>query len=190
MSIKVITAPTFEPVSLAEARLHLRIADDQTAEDAMIASLIVAARIEAEHRTGYALATQTLEIALEAWPADGDIELPRPPFVSVTSVKYTDADGNEQTVDPGDYTVDSHLSPAWLLRAYGVEWPTARKQANAVRVRYVAGYAQGACPEVDRSWIKMRVGTLYENRNADAERPVAPSPFADRLLDPYRVIAL
>lgn len=182
MGLKVITPVATEPVTLAEAKLHLRV--DHSVDDTLISSLISAAREECEHLLERAVSGQTLELSIDEFPADG-IKLPRPPVMSITSVTYVDEDGVTQTMASGDYYLDDAQAPAWLLPAYGLDWPAARAEANAVKVRYVAGYAD--CPELIRAWILLRVGTLYANREADSDKPALPSPFADRLLDRYRI---
>lgn len=182
MGLKIITAPASEPVSLSEAKSHLRV--DHADEDALISALITAAREECEHLLERAVAQQTLALVLDSFPAGG-IQLPRPPVVSVTSVEYVDQDGVTQTMSSADYLLDDAQQPSWLLLAYGEEWPQTRDQANAVTVTYVAGYAD--CPELIRAWMLLRIGTLYANREADSDKPAQPSPFVDRLLDRYRV---
>lgn len=74
---KVITAPTPEPVTLAEARLQIK-ADSDTTEDTLITGWIKSARKIAEQYTGRALAPQTLEMALDCFPGGDDdyIDLP------------------------------------------------------------------------------------------------------------------
>jgi hypothetical protein len=67
-------------------------------------------------------------------------------------------------------------------------WPGTRSQAAAVALRYVAGYASAAAvPESIKSWIKLQVGAMYENRQAEGARQSYALGFADRLLDRYRV---
>lgn len=181
MSLKLITAPTAEPVSLAEAKLHLRV--DHADDDTLISSLIVAARQSAEHITGRALMPQTWELALDAF--DSVICLPKPPFVSVTSVKYTDSNGVLQTLDPAAYSVDSYSEPARLIPVYGGSWPSTRSQPNAVLIRYQAGYADAAAvPQEIKSWMLLKIGALYANRESVAVGvSVAEVPHVDRLLD-------
>lgn len=183
MSVKVITPPAAEPISLIEAKLHLRV--DSSDEDALITSLIASAREGAEHLTGRALMAQTLELALDGFP--GAIKLPMPPLVSVTSVTYVDLVGVAQTLPDTDYTVDSYSEPARIVPAYGVCcWPSTRCQANAVLVRYQAGY--DAVPDQIKSWMLLRIGMLYEQRQAVVSGvSVASIPGVDRLLDAYRV---
>lgn len=135
--LKTITAPAAEPVSLAEAKLHLRV--DHAADDDLIEALIVSAREDAEHRIGRALVMQTLEQVLDAFP--DAIYLDMPPIQSVTSVKYLDTAGAEQTLNPSAYTADLDSAPGSIIPAYGAAWPSARDMPNAVRARYVAGYA-------------------------------------------------
>lgn len=184
MSLKLITAPVAEPITLTEAKAHLRItgADDDT----YITSLIVAARQGAEHITGRTLMAQTWELALD-WFEDA-IRLPRPPLTSITSVKYLDDAGALQTMSASAYLLDDHSEPARLLPAYDTSWPATRTQANAVLIRYVAGYASAATvPQEIKNWMLLRIGMLYGSRESVVIGvPIAELPFVDRLLDAYR----
>ena len=185
MSVRVITAPTTEPVTLTEAKLHLRV--DHSTDDNLITALITAAREHVEHVTERSLITQTLELVVDAFPA-AEIRLPRPKLISITSVKYDDADGVEQTMDAADYTTDTYSEPGWLFPVYGTDWPSTLDAPNAVRVRYVAGYGSAsAVPSGIKAWMLVRIGALYKNREELVDgRNVAPS-YVDRLLDAYRV---
>lgn len=185
MSLKLITAPASEPITLAEAKLHLRV--DGTDEDALITALIVAARQSAEHITGRSLMPQTWELALDEF--DSAIYLPKPPLVSVTSVKYLDEDGVLQTLDPSAYLLDDYSEPAKLMPAYDTCWPSTRCQANAVTIRYQAGYADAeSVPQEIKSWMLLKIGMLYANRESVAVGvSVAEVPQVDRLLDSCRV---
>lgn len=192
MPLKIITGPVAEPVSLNEARMHLRIITDSAdeaphPEDAYVASLIAAARQGAEHITGRALMLQTLELALDAF--EPVIVLPRPPFVSLSSIQYIDPDGALQTVADGAWQVDGHSEPARLMPPYGESWPATRNQPNAVRIRYQAGYADAkSVPDQFKSWMLLRVGMLYENRESAVIGVLLTElPHVDRLLDAYRV---
>ena len=185
MALKVITAPAAEPLTLAEAKAHLRV--DGIDEDGYITALIVAARQGAESITGRALMAQTLELAMDAFP--GQIVIPRPPLASVTSITYVDESGVTQTLAPSAYAVNSHAQPAMVDPAYGTTWPATRSQANAVLVRYVAGYAAAAdVPQEIKQWMLLRIGMLFENRESVAAGvQFSALPFVDSLLAPYRV---
>lgn len=192
MSLKLITGPTEEPISLQEAKLHLRVIADVAdvaahPEDAAISAMIAAARQSAEHITGRAMMPQTWELALDEF--EPSIYLPKPPLVSVTSVKYLDDDGVSQTLDPAVYFVDDYGIPAKLTPAYGESWPSTRRQANAVMIRYQAGYANAAAvPQEIKAWMLLKIGMLYANRESVAVGvSVAEVPHVDRLLDSCRV---
>ncbi len=189
MSLTLITAPSLEPMTLAEAKLHLRV--DGTDEDDLITALIVAARRRAEHLLTRALITQTWELTLDEFPA-ADIQLPKPGVLSIVSVKYLDSAGVEQTVDSADYALDAATIPGWVLLASDATWPTTYDGANAVRVRFTCGYGPAASdvPADVVAWCKLQVGALYRNREGFAAgQSVAelPGRFFDSLLDAERV---
>jgi uncharacterized phiE125 gp8 family phage protein len=193
MSLRLITAPSTYPVTLAEAKAHLRV--DSTDEDTLITAMISAATDVAEQHTGRAIMPQTWELSLDEFQTP--IELTRIPAASVTSIQYIDATGAEIaydvtatgiTLDAGD-----DFGFAYILPAYGTVWPTTREQPNAVKVRYVAGYADAAAvPEAIKSWIKLQVSAMFENREAEAYSARAVSTtvkmsFVDGLLAKYKV---
>lgn len=187
MTLKLITAPTEEPISRTEAKLHLRV--EHTADDTLIDGLIVAARQAAEHELQRALVTQTWERVLDAFP-DVEIELGMPPVQSITSVKYIDEDEVEQTLSALLYSLDSDNEPGWVLPAIDTEWPDTLDTADAVRVRFVCGYgAASAVPQAIKQWMLIRIGTLYKMREqfvvGTTMTPV-PERFVDSLLDPHR----
>lgn len=166
MILTEIVAPTEEPLSLPEIKLHLRI--DSTDEDLLLNSYAVAARIYAEMFARRAFVVQTLELALDGWPSCDHIVLPRPPLQSVTSVKYVDSDGNTQTMASGDYIVDTASEPGRVLLGYGKSWPSATLQPGpAIKVRYVAGYGGSvAVPQIYKQAMLLLIGHYYENREA------------------------
>lgn len=192
MTTTIITPPASEPVTLSDAKAHLRV--DATDEDALISAMIGAARETAEHMTGRAFITQTLELTLDAFPV-GAIAIPRPNLLTVTSVKYDDTAGVEQTVSPADYVVLIKPTPGLVYPADGVSWPATRDMKAAVRVRYTAGYgaSSAAVPAAIKSWMLLRVGALYKHREAfhsgSGGAVELPGSFVDSLLDPYRVYA-
>lgn len=183
MGLKLITAPTSEPVSVAEAKAHLRVVG--TDDDAYIGSLITAARQSAESITGRALMPQTWEFAVDEFKSE--IRLNKPPFSAVSSIKYIDKDGVQQTLAEADYILDSHSEPARVTSAYSKSWPYARKQANSVLIRFTAGYADAAAvPQEIKNWMLLRVGMLYENRESVAAGMTLDEvPHVDRLLSNY-----
>lgn len=191
--LKLVTAPAEEPITLAEAKTHLRV--DASDEDALITSLIVAARRAAEQRTGRALVTQTWEASCDEFPGSGEgIPLQLAPVQSVTSVKYIDTAGVEQTIGAPNYTLNDRGSMGHsVLPAHGYAWPSAREQQNAVTVRFVAGYgAAAAVPQDIKAWLLLTIGTLYMQRESFVGNamfaPAIPDRFWDALLDPYCMV--
>jgi uncharacterized phiE125 gp8 family phage protein len=185
-----IEAPPEEPVNIVEMREFLRVTD--TADNRLISQLIRESREEFDGPAawfGRAVVTQTWELLLDAFPPPNArpeciatnrraaILVPLPPLQSIVSVKYQDADGAEQTLDPAAYQVDRGVEPGELMPAYGTSWPTARSGvANAVAVRFVAGYGLApAVPEEIKGWIMRAVAYRYDNRTALTTLP--PSFF-------------
>lgn len=192
-SLRVVTPPTAEPVTLDEAKLHLRV--DTTDDDARISGLIRAAREHAEQILGRALMTQTLELGLDCWPEDGVILLPMPPVQDVESITYTDAAGADHTVDPETYVVDAASEPTRIVLRWGYCWPAdvLQPQSGSIRVRYVAGYQSAAdVPQAIKAAILLHVGLLYEGREAAVVGQTATElPLAYRaLLAPHRVVTV
>jgi uncharacterized phiE125 gp8 family phage protein len=191
MGMKLITAPAVEPISLEEAKAHLRV--DHSDDDTLIGIYIQAARQTIDGRDGWlgrALVTQTWELQLDAFTGDA-VQLPLAPLQSVTSVKYDDADGVEQTLDAAGYDLDTTSVPGWLV--VGEDgWPTTLSAINAVRIRYIAGYGDAAdVPAPIRAAILLMVGDLYAHRETAV---VGANPSAvqmtttvENLLAPYRV---
>ncbi len=188
MSRILINAPTAEPITLAEAKLHARVEHD--ADDAMITGFIVAAREDAEHELGRPLAAQVWQLTFDAFPA---VEIALGPDVTgIQSIQYLDAAGDLQTLDQAAYVLDNlDRDKCFVLPADGYEWPTTYDSANAVRVRIACGL--DPVPETVRAWMLLRIGTLIEHRAAVAAGQTLtamPDRFVDRLLDRYRIYGL
>ncbi len=153
----VLTAD--EPVTLADAKLHLRtITGDTTEDSAIITPLIVAAREYCENITGRAIAKQTIK----AYPDSFEriMRLPRPPIRSITAVKYTDENGTTTTMDASNYTLDGeygrilfHTIPSFAPRAI-----------NPIEIEYEAGYA--TAPKLIRQAMLLLIGHWYVNRES------------------------
>ncbi len=189
MALVEVTAPAAEPVSLTEAKAHLRV--DAADEDALITSLIVAVRQYVEQFTRRALVTQTWDMVLDCFPTAGGrpILVPKPPLRSVGSVKYIDADGVEATWDSAKYRVDAKSQPGRITPAWGEVWPTARFVTNAVTVQFDAGYgAASAVPTSIKQAMLLLVGHWFEHRESVViGAPTAQVPMAvEMLLWPYR----
>jgi len=183
--IKVITPPTDEPITLAEAKANLRVIG--TDEDSDIERMIRTARQMAEERLNRALMPQVLAFGADGFC--GALKVPRPPLVEIDSIKYIDADGAEQTV-PAGYLVDEFVDPPMITPAYGTPWPTSRTQAGAVVVQYQAGYADAASvPEPIRQWMLLAINAFYEHRSMvnEGQTYALPEDFHKWLIQRYVV---
>lgn len=191
MGLTLLTAPAEEPLTLADAKAHLRV--DVTDDDALITALITAAREQAEHRTGRALVTQQWQITLHGWPCHTVIQLPKPPLASVEEVSYLDSDGARQVIPDTDYQVITDTLLGQVLPAYGLSWPSYRDQPGSVQVNYTAGYGDAAdVPQSIKAWMLLAIGAWYARREALAIGSVMelPRAFWDALLDPYTIPSL
>jgi len=202
MALTRITPPDGYPVTLAEVKFHVH-AEDFTDDDATLLRLIAE---ETDHLDGWwgilnkALKPQAWELRLDAFPS-GSIQIPLGPLISVTSVKYDDADGNEQTVAPADYFVDTVTENGWIVPVAEFSWPETIDAANAVRILFEAGYpdepdtSSGAesgalistVPASIKGAIILRVAARYEKREDDAQ---PETTAADRLVNPHRPLLL
>lgn len=186
--LKLQTAAVLPAVSTAEAKLHLRV--DVADDDALIAALVMAATLDAEHLMGRAVMPQKWLMTLDSFPSA--VILQRPPVTALDSIKYVDSSGTLQTLPPAVYQLAAASDyTASVTPAYAQTWPATRGQPEAVQVIFSTGYANAASvPESIKAWIKLRVGALYENRSSVVmERGMvsAELSIADSLLDRYRV---
>ncbi|MGJ8619610.1 MAG: head-tail connector protein [Methylophilaceae bacterium] len=187
MGTIVITEPTEEPVSVAEAKLHGHV--DDAAEDTLIGIYISAAREQCEHILGRSIMPQTLELTLDQFPV-AEIELLKPPVTDLVGVYYADpVTLQEVTLASDQYTLDTKRSgQVWLLPTSEASWPETADVANAVRVRYEAGYVD--VPKGIKLWILMAVATWYKNREAVISGTIVaklPDGFYGGLLDRHRI---
>jgi len=194
MELRLITAPTAEPVSMSDIQAHLRVGVDGS-ENAIIAAFLQAAREAVEGYTERALMPQTWQLRLMDFP-DGAISIPNPPLVSVTSLAITNTAGAAETINGAEYQVEAPTGPrAWqgaILPAYETEWPDVQPDTlGAVRVTFTAGYANAAAvPAALRAAILLITGDMYENREASTEKALTANPAVRRLLDPFRIMAV
>lgn len=164
---EVSTQPIKEPVSLEEAKTHLRVTQDCTVDDEYILNLISAARRWAEMYQGRSFFQQTQKLYLNEFPfSDVDIDIPMPPLASVTSITYVDTAGDTQTLSTDVYTVDTAKQPGRVYRAYNQSWPSTRRQRKAVTIEYVAGYGTDTSnvPAETRQAILIMIAHLFGMR--------------------------
>ena len=170
MGLSQSTAPTIEPVSLAEAKLHARIDGDD--DNALVSLWISAARRYCETATGRQLINASWTWKLPYFPASSEFAVPKPSLSSVTSIAYIDTAGSSQTLSSSTvYEVDTTSEPGRIALRYGQTWPGTRSDINAVTVIFVAGYgdAKTDVPETFRQAILLLVSHWNEHREAATE---------------------
>lgn len=203
MSLTLVTAPNVDPITESDVWDHLRVnltgSPAQPVDKDYIATLISAATAYLDGRDGIlsrCLVTQTWDYTLDEFPIVDFIRLPLAPVQSITSIKYTDADGIEQTLSDTKYRLSADTD--WRPRIdldYDAAWPGTRNVLDAVTVRFVAGYASGNSPEdasavpaAIKAAMKLLIGHWYEHREAvNVGQSVTDVPMTvNALLVPYR----
>lgn len=188
-NLRQTAAPSVEPVTTTEAKLHCRV--DYDADDTLFAQWITAAREYAENYQRRALITQTFQMSLACFPC-GEIVIPRPPLQSISSITYVDQDGTTQTWDSSKYQVDTSGLVGRVKPAYNESYPSTRPDTyNAVVITFVAGYgaAATAVPSATKAAIKMIVSHLNENRELAAPVVLSKIPVGiENLLNLNRIL--
>lgn len=173
MKYRVITPPTAEPLTLDDARAHLRIepfgSPLEHPDDDYVQSLITVAREFCEQYLERSLATQTIELVNDSFYAP--IYLPNLPIQSVDSLTYVDINGATQTLATSVYELDEYEGKIRLQ--YGQQYPVSRVQEDAITVTYTAGYTNGTSPDTYplpapiKAAMLLIIGNFYENRQQD-----------------------
>jgi uncharacterized phiE125 gp8 family phage protein len=194
MKYKVTTPISTEPISLEEARAHLRIeafgSPLEHPDDAYVTALISVARSWCEQYTQRALATQTIELVADDFMKS--LALPFAPIQSVSSVEYIDTDGATQTLATSVYALDEYANEIKLK--YNQQYPATQAINNAVTVTYIAGYTNGESPDSYplpasiKAAMLLIIGHLYENRQENTSVNMNSLPMGVMLLlTPYRL---
>jgi uncharacterized phiE125 gp8 family phage protein len=178
MNLRRITDATSEALTLEDARQQLNMLPTDTFDDPRIWRLIITVRHECEGLIHRSIMPTTWEVTMEDWP--DVIELSRPPVTSIVTAQYIDEDGDAQALTT--YELDTDTEPARVIPAYDTEWPAIRSKPGAIRIRYVAGYAnRDAVPMPLRQWMLIRLDQYYHGCEQANEAAMASHP----LLAPY-----
>lgn len=204
----MIAGPAVEPVTLYEAKVHLRVDTDE--EDVLLAALIRAARVRCEQFTRRAFVTQTIRYTTDQMPEfDGDwlmsersiwadVELPRPPFQSLVAVSYATDTSDEIPLTPASYRISLGGEEPSRLMLRGPFIQTLPREFDAMTVDFTAGYGDRGLdvPDPIRQAILVTVSSMYEDREGGdvptgtGAGDVALPPLARQLLAGYRVVYL
>ena len=191
----LVTPPAIKPVTSTEAKAALDVSYSD--KDTLIGGLIDAATAYLDGYTGVlgrALCEQT-------WRQDYDdfrscLRLPIAPVISITSVKYTDTDGVEQTVDSANYVLRTDALGSYVEFNGSYSFPSLNVASSAVRVAYLAGYATAAGawsgPPAIKQAILLLVRHWFDNPTAvQVGNPAQVMPFAvEALIAPFRRVGV
>ena len=190
MALVPISAPAQEPVSLSDAKAHLRV--DTTDDDLLIGRLITGARSELERGLGRALITQSWTYWLDVWPSGYAVPLPLAPVQSIEAVRIYALDDSYSTLPASGYLLDGLGSPPRLIRRGTIAWLQPLRPGNGIAIDFTAGHGTQPTdvPAALRIALQVLVGHWYEHRElADSSGGLAVTlPLMVRdLIDPYRV---
>ncbi len=175
-ALSLVTAPATEPVTLASVKSHCRVPAALTDDDSDLADYIASAREYVEDFLGRRLVTQTWDLIFDSFPYVREgIYLPYGPLQSITSVKYIDSGGAQQTLSPSIYTVDATSFAPSIYPQWAQVWPIIRPIPQAVTIRMVVGYTT-IPPKIVQA-IKLLVGHSFENREAATDAVLRNIPM-------------
>lgn len=181
---KVTTAPTVEPVTLAQLKVFAHIDGDQ--HDDVLTNILTATRQLAEDYLNRSLIDQTITLTMDFWPAI-TLELPRPPLVSISSVATIDESDVATVYSSSNYYVITNDVVGKIVIKNGASYPVNTiRFYGGYRIIYVAGYGSTATyvPQQIKEGIKTWAAMIYEGRVPSND----PPPIAAKLLDFYRVL--
>ncbi|MFB2551009.1 head-tail connector protein [Ensifer soli] len=189
MTIAELTAPATEPLTLDEAKAHLRI--DLDAEDELIAGLIAAARAHLENETGLALMARTFRLYRDDWPASGIVEIGRWPVTAIEAVTVYDGDGVAIAPALGAARLDGQARPA---RLFLPERPLPGVEVNGIEIDFTAGFGETGAdvPDVLKRAMLTHVAAMHAVRGAVApgDQPAVVPAGYRRLIGAYRRVGL
>ena len=192
MPLILTAGPSAEPVPLAEAKDHCRV--EGTAEDTLVASLAVAARMHIERSLNVALIDQQWSLYLDSWPDGAWVDLPLAPIVSLDAVRLYSPDDTFETLDPDLFLLDRTGLRPRLVRREVQAWPMPGRSANGIEIAFTAGYGEDPddVPMPIRLALKMLIAHWFESREPVliGETACALPMSVASLISPYRAVRL
>jgi len=170
VNYKISTAPTAEPITLAQAKSQCLVESEYTEDDDFLKTAIIAAREYFERVTGKLLMPQTVKLALSRFPRGRKIDLGLFPIESITSIKYRDSDNAEVVLSAALYSFVDFITPPIIELDSAESWPVTYIRLDAVIIEMVAGYTTASLvPQSSKNAILMLVASLYANRETVTE---------------------
>lgn len=158
MDTRIVTDITQEPIAQEELQNFIKFDDDNSLEEALIASMIKAVRTNFETKTGLAFAEKTLSTHFGYH--DRPYILPVIPVISIDKVEAIDIEGSKtELVLNSDY---------YKRGLYEVEIIPVMTAGSGLLVTYKAGYGNEnteELPEDLRYAIMAQIKQWYDNRD-------------------------
>ncbi len=188
MSLLLTSPPLLEPVTLAEAKAHLRV--DHAGDDTFISNLIIGARRQIEARTSLCMIEQGWSVFYDLWPATDCLTVPLDPLLSVTEILIYGDNDTPAVLDPAHYFVDRTAWPSRIVLRHGRTAPQPGRTANGIEIKVTAGFgpAPASVPQELRQAVLLTVGAWFANRG-DEQGGALPL-MAMGLIRPYRHVRL
>lgn len=185
-SLVRVTEPVVEPVSVAEAKRHLRIDSEFTEDDLYLQTLITASRYYVENYVDRTLLRTELRMKLDYFPV-WDLPLPRPPVMAdPVVVQYVPSDAalGYAAVSYTNFRTDRDATPAVLRPQWNGTWPSCRGAENDVIISWWAGYGTTGAdvPIPARHAMLLILSHWYRNRESVSENRFAPVPMSAETL--------
>jgi uncharacterized phiE125 gp8 family phage protein len=185
----LLTPPALEPLTLAEAKAHLRVEHDD--DNDVITGLVKGARSHVEIATRRALITQRWRLVRDCWPASGRLTVAPGPLKQLVAARLYNNDGSTRALDLASFIVDKAGSV--LALASGAIVAPGRAAAG-IEIDVDVGYGDAASdvPEPLRQAIRLLLAHWYESRGIMAgvgERAARPATVS-ALIAPFRMLAL
>jgi uncharacterized phiE125 gp8 family phage protein len=180
---ELVTGPTIEPITVAEAKKQLEIATSDDTHDAHICDLITAARQQWEADTDTCVNNQTWKVITEQF-YDG-MKLPKRPIQSITSITYYDGNNTQQTLSTSKYQL--HIGTREIKIAFLQVLPVSLARWDAWTITYLCGYGStaAACPGVAKRAMMFLIGYQFENRDQLMNDVVYKEAAYERLVSKY-----
>jgi uncharacterized phiE125 gp8 family phage protein len=188
MSLILTDPPATEPLSLADAKAHLRLS--HTDDDTYIANLIIAARRQIEQRTGLCMILQNWSVYYDRWPVNDSVRIPLDPVLAINDIKIYGDDDAFAIIDSAHYFIDRAAWPVRIVLRHGRSTPQPGRSANGIEINLTAGFGATAAsvPQDVKQAILLTVAAWFGNRG-DEQGGSLPL-MALGLIAPYRTVRL
>jgi uncharacterized phiE125 gp8 family phage protein len=183
----LVSGPAAEPLTLAEAKIWLKI--DHSEEDDLIRALIIAARLTVEAEIGQVLIAQNWRLIGDVWPG-GERTLVRVgPILSVLGGRVFDNAGNATMIAASTFSFVPNARPSELI---ATQKPSPGRVRAGIEIDLRLGFGELAAqvPEPLRQAIRLLIGRWFEHRGDSGGDEEALPATIKTLVAPYRRIRL